>query len=147
MPFQYALFNSDVVRLDIIIALVDVFTPKDVPPELLVDANETAPTLDIDITLSYPGSDSSNCNNLLLLLSNPDEMYQILNVSKFNFDRAVKTHIFKNYSESEMIIEIDKYTTNKELKKEEAFEVTIVRTNEEGNFILPEDNEIKKIKE
>ena len=85
--------------------------------------------------------------NFKKILANPDEMYKTLNVSKFNFDRAVKTHIFKNYNEPEKKIEIDKYQTQKELRKEQGFEVTVITTDNDGNFVLPEENEIQKIKE
>lgn len=76
------------------------------------------------------------------VLRNPDNIYEILHTSKYNFERAVKAYTFKNYSEGEMKLEIDKAQNEGKFT-----DITIICEASDGSYILPEDNEIKKIKE
>lgn len=92
------------------------------------------------------------------ILLDPDRMYEILHVKKHEFEKAVKIYTMQKYNLKpetefkledarvcdigEMTIEADKKTMSGHIT-----EVTIIREAADGNYILPEDNEIKKIKE
>lgn len=92
------------------------------------------------------------------ILLDPDRIYEILHVKKHEFEKAVKSYTIQKYGEKterefkledsrvsdigEMTIQADKAILDGHIT-----EVTIIREASDGNIILPEDNEIKKIKE
>lgn len=101
------------------------------------------------------------------ILLDPDSMYKKLHVKKHEFEKAVKAYTMQKYGLkpepefkledarvcdiNDMIIEADKVSLEENNMEKPKFghitEVTIIREASDGSYILPEDNEIKKIKE